>query len=192
MIDCNVLIQTSVNCCPGRISPRLFQGKLASTTAFNMSTALDSQRLGLIFQSRPDIIDGIKRAAGRHKPLYLLFSHSIELLIVSLDSPGRIALFNEIASHVYDQIHNQAEPALKRRKVEAGTDANGTHQASGGSGNAADEPVLLHVKEISVSVPQRKKFEICLTQSFIYARSPGTTAPIPAITYAWKDIGAYL
>ncbi|EXV04531.1 histone chaperone Rttp106-like protein [Metarhizium robertsii] len=132
-----------------------------------MSTALDSQRLGLIFQSRPDIIEGINRAA---------------------DSPGRIALFNEIAGHVYDQLHNGGEPALKKRKVDTPMNANGTQQAEVSSGNASDEPVLLHIREISVSVPQRKKFEICLTQNFVYARAPGTTAPIPGITYAWKDI----
>ncbi|OAA45579.1 hypothetical protein NOR_03368 [Metarhizium rileyi] len=132
-----------------------------------MSTALDFQRLDLIFQSRPDIIDGIKRAA---------------------DSPGRIALFNEIASHVCDQLQNNGEPALKRRKVDPTIDTNGTQRSAVASGNAADEPVLLHVKEISVSVPQRKKFEICLTQNFVYARAPGTTAPIPGITYAWEDI----
>lgn len=113
------------------------------------------------------------------------------MLMMIIDSPGRIALFNEIAHHVYDQLQNHGEPALKRRKVDPATGANGAQNASSGSGNAADEPVLLHVKEISVSVPQRKKFELCLTQSFIYARTPGTTAPIPAITYAWTDIGAY-
>lgn len=56
--------------------------------------------------------------------------------------------------------------------------------------NAADEPVLLEIKEISVSVPQRKKFELCFTANHFYARAPGTTAPIPAITHAWSDIGA--
>ncbi|KHN94370.1 uncharacterized protein MAM_07799 [Metarhizium album ARSEF 1941] len=133
-----------------------------------MATALDSQRLGLIFQSRPDIIEGIERAA---------------------DSPGRISLFNKIAGHVYGMLHNDGEPALKRRKVDPATDAaNGTQQAAASSGNASDEPVLLHVKEISVSVPQRKKLEICLSQNFVYARAPGTAAPVPGMTYAWKDI----
>lgn len=45
------------------------------------------------------------------------------------------------------------------------------------------------VKEISVSAPQRKKFELCLTPNFLYARAPGTAPPIPSITYAWTDIG---
>ncbi|POR37264.1 Histone chaperone [Tolypocladium paradoxum] len=130
-----------------------------------MAAALDSQRLGAIFQSRPDIIEGIKRAA---------------------DSPGRIALFNEIAGHVYDQLHDSGEPAQKRRRVDAAP-ANGA-AAPSGSGNAADETVLLEVKEISVSAPQRKKFELCHTQNFLYARAPGTAAPVPGITYAWRDI----
>lgn len=34
-----------------------------------MAAALDSQRLGAIFQARPDILDGIKRAAGASWPL---------------------------------------------------------------------------------------------------------------------------
>lgn len=34
-----------------------------------MATALDTKRLGAVFQSRPDIIDGIKRAAGKLLPL---------------------------------------------------------------------------------------------------------------------------
>ncbi|KAK2592641.1 hypothetical protein QQS21_009668 [Conoideocrella luteorostrata] len=136
-----------------------------------MSAILDSQKLGHIFQSRPDIIDGIKRAA---------------------DSPGRVALFNEIANHVYEQQTN-GEPASKRRKVDPlqpATGFNGTQKALPASvlGNARDESVLLQVKEISVSVPQRKKFELCLTQNFIYAQVTGTSTPIPQITYAWQDI----
>ncbi|KAK7218237.1 hypothetical protein V2G26_006240 [Clonostachys chloroleuca] len=100
------------------------------------------------------------------------------------DSPGRIALFNEIAAHLSNQASTNAEPANKKRKIDSGN-VNGT---STGGANAAEEPVLLEVKEISVSVPQRKKFELCFTEGHIYARAPGTTAPIPAITYAWTDI----
>ncbi|KND86575.1 Histone chaperone [Tolypocladium ophioglossoides CBS 100239] len=134
-----------------------------------MAAALDSQRLGAIFQSRPDIIEGIKRAA---------------------DSPGRIALFNEITGHIYDQLHDSGEPAQKRRRVDA-AQANGA-AAPSGPGDAADETVLLEVKEISVSAPQRKKFELCLTQNFLYARAPGTVAPVSGITYAWRDIEEYI
>ncbi|KAG5931717.1 hypothetical protein E4U53_001645 [Claviceps sorghi] len=137
------------------------------------ATALECQKLGLVFQSRPDIIEGIKKAA---------------------DSPARVALFNDIANHIYDQIQIQlnGEPALKRRKVDAPqpptTKVNGAQQSPAVSGNAGGEPILLRIKEISVSVPQRKKFELCFTQGFVYARAPGTTAPIPQICYAWQDI----
>lgn len=58
-------------------------------------------------------------------------------------------------------------------------------------GKAADEAVLLEVKDISISAPQRKKLELCLTSNFLYARTPGTVAPIPGVTYAWRDIGSW-
>ncbi|KAH7234188.1 putative negative regulator of DNA transposition [Fusarium solani] len=135
-----------------------------------MGVSLDTEKLGSLFQARPDILQGIQRAA---------------------DSPGRIALFNEIANHVYDQLQGSCEPAHKKRRVDVqqtnGT-ANGTKASVKPETNAADEPVLLEIKEISVSVPQRKKFELCFTANHFYARAPGTTAPIPAITHAWSDI----
>ncbi|PHH60704.1 hypothetical protein CDD81_1322 [Ophiocordyceps australis] len=126
-----------------------------------MPAALDSQRLQVVFQGRPDLVDGITKAA---------------------DSPNRIALFNDITSHVYHQLHNSHEPALKRRRVEAAPS-----NASNALLNAADEPVLLVVKDISVAAPQRKKFELCLTDNFLYARAPGATAPVSGIVYAWRD-----
>ncbi|KAM0425600.1 hypothetical protein ACHAPT_009131 [Fusarium lateritium] len=132
-----------------------------------MGLSLDTEKLGSLFQARPDILQGIQKAA---------------------DSPARIALFNEIASHVYDQLQGSSEPAHKKRRVDV-QQTNGT--ANGyvkPETNAADEPVLLEIKEISVSVPQRKKFELCFTANHFYARAPGTTAPIPAITHAWADI----
>jgi hypothetical protein len=104
------------------------------------------------------------------------------------DSPARIALFNEITSYVQDRLQANGEPALKRRKVDNGS-VNGVG-APPVKTNAADEEVLLEVKEISVAVPQRKKFELCFTAHHLYARAPGTTAPIPAITHLWSDIGS--
>lgn len=100
------------------------------------------------------------------------------------DTPGKAALFNEIASHVFDKFQTPTEPDTKRRKIQeapAGTVANAS--------DAGKEPVLLAVKEISVSVPQRKKFELCFTSSFLYARAPGTTTPMPGMIYSWNDIG---
>lgn len=114
------------------------------------------------------------------------------------DSPTRVALFNQIASHVYDTIQGNGEPAHKKRRVDVDQangsvngSANGTkvNNSANTITNAADEAVLLEIKEISVSVPQRKKLEICFTANHLYARVPGTTAPIPAITHAWTDIG---
>ncbi|EXK38672.1 hypothetical protein FOXG_04907 [Fusarium oxysporum f. sp. lycopersici 4287] len=134
-----------------------------------MGKTLDTEKLGSVFGTRPDILEGIQRAA---------------------DTPGRIALFNEIATHVYDQLLNGGnEPAHKKRRVDVQTNgaANDTKPVKTET-NAADEAVLLEIKEISVSVPQRKKFELCFTDGHIYARAPNTAAPIPAITYAWSDI----
>ncbi|KAG6023711.1 hypothetical protein E4U19_004186 [Claviceps sp. Clav32 group G5] len=124
------------------------------------ATALEWQQLDLIFESRPDIIEGIKKAA---------------------DSPGRVALFNEIAHYIYDQIHLNDAPASKRRKVDAPKPA---------SGNAGDEPVLLRVNEISVSIPVRKKLELCFTENYIYAQAPGTLGTLTS--YSWQDIGMIL
>jgi hypothetical protein len=112
--------------------------------------------------------------------------------MIHLDSREKITLFNAIAECVYSQLYEgeSAEPAQKRRKI--GGDKAGSSSANGASstgGNAADEAVLLEVKEISVSIPQRKKFELCFTSKFLYARAPGTTTPIPGIVYAWHDIG---
>ncbi|KAH6986331.1 hypothetical protein BKA56DRAFT_642386 [Ilyonectria sp. MPI-CAGE-AT-0026] len=135
-----------------------------------MGAKLDTKKLGFVFQTRPDILEGIQKAA---------------------DSPSRVALFNQIATHVYDTIQGNGEPAHKKRRVDvdqANGSANGTHTSADTITNAADEAVLLEIKEISVSVPQRKKFELCFTANHFYARAPGTTAPIPAITHAWKDI----
>ncbi|KAJ3495285.1 hypothetical protein NLG97_g3498 [Lecanicillium saksenae] len=137
-----------------------------------MTMELDWDRLNAIFKPRQEILDGIKRCA---------------------ETPGKVALFNEIAKHVQAKLADGGEPDAKRRKVQAGPATNGA--ANGGSssaaaaGNPADDPVLLCVKEISVSVPQRKKFELCLTQNFLYARAPGTTVPIQGMVYTWTDIG---
>ncbi|PFH58525.1 hypothetical protein XA68_13568 [Ophiocordyceps unilateralis] len=130
-----------------------------------MAASLDLRTIGTVFVSRPDIIERIQRTA---------------------DSPAQIALFNDIAGHIYDQLHDSGEPAQKRRRVEQ-VQSNGTGRASV-TGNAVDEALLLEVKEISVSAPQRKKLELCLTPSFLYARAPGSTTPFPGITYAWEDI----
>ncbi|KAH8904156.1 Rtt106-domain-containing protein [Coniochaeta sp. PMI_546] len=146
-----------------------------------MTVALDEQRLGLVFQSRPDILAGIQKAA---------------------DSPQRVSLFNEIASFVYDRLptddREQDQPAAKRRRVEvAGGHASskplngapaGTVEAVNGADAAAADPVLLEIKDISLTVPQRKKYDLCFTKNFLYARAAGSAVPVQGIVYAWRDI----
>lgn len=97
-------------------------------------------------------------------------------------------LFNNIASFVHDQLHTNAEPAAKRRRVDDGPAANGAAPRANGADPSTEE-VLLEVKEISVSAPQRKKFELCFTERHLYARAPGASGPAPGVVYAWEDIG---
>ncbi|KAI0544216.1 hypothetical protein F4679DRAFT_53789 [Xylaria curta] len=137
-----------------------------------MSSGLDSQKLNLIFQSRPDIVEGIRQAA---------------------DSPSRIKLFNNIVSFVYEQLNNgqPEEPAQKRRRVDIESSRNG--QASNGvtassADDVAKEDILLEIKDISVSIPQRKKFDLCFTAGHLYARAPGTKTPVSGIIFPWKSI----
>ena len=78
----------------------------------------------------------------------------------------------------------------RRTKDGKSTAAQANGSAGGASGpNVAEDKVLLEVKEISVSIPQRKKFELCFTQNYLYARAPGTNAPVTGIVYSWQDIG---
>ncbi|KAI0536031.1 hypothetical protein GGR58DRAFT_476816 [Xylaria digitata] len=139
-----------------------------------MSSGLDSQKLNLVFQSRPDIVDGIRQAA---------------------DSPSRIKLFNNIVGFVYEQLNHvqSEEPALKRRRVDIESSRNGQSSSSNGAtASSADdvskEDVLLEIKDISVSIPQRKKFDLCFTAGHLYARAPGTKSPMPGIIFPWKSI----
>ncbi|KAI0874229.1 hypothetical protein GGS24DRAFT_460163, partial [Hypoxylon argillaceum] len=137
-----------------------------------MASGLDSQKLNSIFQSRPDIIEGIQQAA---------------------DSPSRIKLFNNIVGFVYEQLNDvqSEEPAQKRRRVDIepprnGQSPNGTIASS--ADDVAKEDILLEIKDISVSIPQRKKFDLCFTAGHLYARAPGAKAPAPGIIFPWKTI----
>ncbi|KAI5925955.1 hypothetical protein F4810DRAFT_699845 [Camillea tinctor] len=140
-----------------------------------MASGLDTQRLNLIFQSRPDILEGIQKAA---------------------DSPTRVKLFNNIASFVHEQLGepSTSEPTHKRRRVDieqsqTAASSNGAATPTAISAEeVAAENVLLEIKDISVSIPQRKKYDLCLTAKHLYARAPGTTSPVSGIIYSWKDI----
>lgn len=105
------------------------------------------------------------------------------------DSPARVTLFNNIANFVHDQFQTNSEPAAKRRRVDDGPAANGAGPSKANGTDPSTEEVLLEIKEISVSVPQRKKFELCFTAKHLYARAPGTSTPAQGIVYAWEDIG---
>ncbi|KAI4870596.1 Rtt106-domain-containing protein [Hypoxylon rubiginosum] len=136
-----------------------------------MASGLDTQKLDAVFKSRPDILNDIHKAA---------------------DTPSQVQLFNKIASFVYEQIGDQQSgSSLKRRRVDIEPSQNGntpTTTVAATVEDVASENILLEIKDISVSIPQRKKFELCFSPKHIYARAPNTTAPVPGIVYAWKDI----
>ncbi|KAK6071755.1 hypothetical protein SCUP515_07759 [Seiridium cupressi] len=133
-----------------------------------MSSGLDTQKLAAVFKSRPDILKRIQKEA---------------------DTPGRTKLFNDIVSYVHEQTGGEtSEPSLKRRRVDI--DQNGSSNGAAPASTSADvakESVLLEIKDISVSIPQRKKYDLCLTAHHIYAKVSNTTTPVPGIIYAWKD-----
>lgn len=54
---------------------------------------------------------------------------------------------------------------------------------------AAEEVVLLEVKEVSVSIPQRKKYDLCFTKNYLYTKQVGTTTPVQGMVYKWDEIG---
>lgn len=56
---------------------------------------------------------------------------------------------------------------------------------------ASEEVVLLEVKEISVSIPQRKKYDLCFTKNFLYTKQIGTTSPVQGMVYNWSDVGRF-
>ncbi|KAK0611852.1 hypothetical protein B0T14DRAFT_439530 [Immersiella caudata] len=134
-----------------------------------MAANLDAHTLNFVFGGRPDLLADIQKAA---------------------DSPARITLFNNIASYVYGKLSSTEDdgPASKRRRVDiAQPKANGSSSQANGF-DAASDPVLLEIKDISVSVPQRKKYDLCFTKNFLYARVSGTSAPVQGIVYPWRDI----
>ncbi|KAI0393556.1 hypothetical protein F5Y17DRAFT_304878 [Xylariaceae sp. FL0594] len=134
-----------------------------------MTSALDSQKLNHVFKSRPDIVKGVQQAA---------------------DSPSRVKLFNSIVDFVYEQLNDiqPSEPAQKRRRVDIEPSQNGNDAVASSADSVAQEDVLLEIKDISVSIPQRKKFDLCFTAQHLYARIPGTKTPVPNIIYSWKSI----
>lgn len=113
-------------------------------------------------------------------------------------------LFNNIVDFVHDQLNNDpqsSEPARKRQRVDVAVDVdvapprNGQPSSNGASMSSPDdvlrEDALLEIKDISVSIPQRKKLDLCFTAKHLYARAPGTIIPIPSMIFPWKSIGMH-
>ncbi|KAI9643399.1 Syntaxin-7 [Ciborinia camelliae] len=142
-----------------------------------MGIELDQGSLQKAFQSRPDIQNAIA-AASRAGPEY-------------------IELFNQISLHVCETISQQtSEPASKKRRINESlasrsvpNDTNGTSNSAGSAPATGEDPVLLEIKEISVVIPQRKKYTLCFTSTHLYARLPTSEEPVSGMSYAWKDIG---
>ncbi|PBP28892.1 negative regulator of DNA transposition protein [Diplocarpon rosae] len=135
--------------------------------------ALDEKSLVNAFEGRGDIQVAIRNASSA--------------------GPHYIELFNQISQHVCSVVSRESssEPANKKRRIdERGLAAR---PASNGAEKVApiastDDPVLLEVKEISVVIPQRKKYTLCLTSQHLYARLPDSKEPVPGISFAWSDI----
>ena len=118
--------------------------------------------------------------------------------------PHYIELFNEISLHVSSLIPpSSSEPASKKRRLDeeltSRPASNGTNghtksapSATGAGAASGNDTVLLEIKDISLVIPQRKKYTLCFTSSHVYARLPDSKEPIAGISYAWSDIGIFI
>lgn len=116
----------------------------------------------------------------------------------SAAAPNWIELFNEITYYVSELRNpNQSEPAFKKRKIAEDTlrinsFPNGTNSTNrNGTVVPAindDQAVLLQVKDISLVIPQRKRYTLEFTASHIRARHPDTNELAQGISYSWEDI----
>lgn len=101
-----------------------------------------------------------------------------------------------ISLHICDlETPNSSGPAAKKRRLGGGVPdrslTNGHAKINGTSSKPAsgDDPILLEIRDISVVVPQRKKYTLCFTPTHLYASLPDSKEPVPGISFAWKDIG---
>ena len=53
----------------------------------------------------------------------------------------------------------------------------------------ASEQVQLEIKDISMVIPQRKKFTLCFNESHLYAKLADGKDVVPGTSFAWSDIG---
>ncbi|KAH8596438.1 hypothetical protein B0O99DRAFT_685960 [Bisporella sp. PMI_857] len=142
-----------------------------------MNTTLDLKSLEQAFQGRADLQGAIKSAAS---------------------APAYIELFNQISLHINSLISSSSPTNLtsKKRRLDeevpsrpATNITNGYPQTNGSSGPASgSDPILLEVKDISVVIPQRKKYSLCFTSSHLYTRLPQSEEPVSGMRFAWKDI----
>jgi hypothetical protein len=138
---------------------------------------------------------------GRRAELSLHLVSRADLILKA--GPHYIELFNQISLHVCSLVPtSNSQPSSKKRRLDeeltsrpASNGTNGltkstplTTRVSAASGN---DPVLLEIKDISVVIPQRKKYTLCFTASHLYARLPDSKEPVAGISYAWSDIGTY-
>jgi hypothetical protein len=97
------------------------------------------------------------------------------------------------------QVSASSEPASKKRKLEETLPINTIPNGKGSEGSTngtlqgvsvhnANEASLLQIRDISLVMPQRKKYTLDFTKSYIRARHLDTKEVIPGISYAWKDI----
>lgn len=118
--------------------------------------------------------------------------------------PHYIELFNQISLHVCSLVvpPSNSEPASKKRRIDeeltSRPASNGTNgytkptPTTGASAASGNDPVLLELKDISLVIPQRKKYTLCFTSSHLYARLPDSKEPVAGVSYAWSDIGKFL
>ncbi|PSR92061.1 hypothetical protein BD289DRAFT_197255 [Coniella lustricola] len=53
---------------------------------------------------------------------------------------------------------------------------------------ASKEVVLLEIKDVSVAIPQRKKYNLVFTKNYLYTKSAGTDSPVQGMVYEWKNL----
>jgi len=118
-----------------------------------------------------------------------------------LGTPQLINLFNEISSYVSElQTSNSSlqHVAKKRRYNDSNITQINTDEYQNGSTNEESnaveedaEEALLAVQDISVVIPQRKKYTIEFTKTRIRARDTKTKELVSGVGCRWADIGSW-
>ncbi|KAI3396852.1 hypothetical protein diail_11624 [Diaporthe ilicicola] len=164
--------------------------------------ALDNERLSLVFGTRPDILEGIKQAADTPERITLFNSIASFVSELNQDPSGEPSAKRKrvegndgaIVENGTTSEHGMLPPPTQK----AVTGAQQTPAVGAGAGAdsllidmanaAAKEVILLEVKEVSVSIPQRKKYDLCFTKNYLYTKQVGTTTPVQGMVYDWSQI----